>query len=66
MDKGTKIEFTREEFDAFAFAIKSRLAIIEANALAFHGETPATYRQHLEADEEYTALISLCRKFHID
>lgn len=61
-----KIEFTTQEFNAFAFAIKSRLAIIEANALAFHGETPATYRQHLESDEEYIALVSLCRKFHID
>ena len=66
MESKTRIEFTQEEFNAFAFAVKSRLAIIEANALAFHGETPATYRQYLEADEEYTALISLCRKFHID
>ena len=66
MDKGTKIEFTREEFNAFAFAIKSRMAIIEMNALSFHGETPTSYRHHLESDEEYNALVSLCRKFHID
>ena len=61
-----KIEFTQEEFNAFAFAIKNRLAIIEMKALSEHGQTPASFKQYLDNEWEYRALVSLCRKFHID
>lgn len=61
-----KIEFTRIEFDALAFALKSRVALIETKALSQRGETPESFRNALDSDEEYKALCSLIRKFQID
>jgi hypothetical protein len=61
-----KIEFTRIEFDTLAFALKSRLALIEMKALSMNGETPDSFRNALDSDEEYKALRSLIRKFEID
>jgi len=61
-----KIEFTRLEFDALAFALKSRLSLIEMKALSQSGETPESFRNALDSDDEYKALVSLIRKFKID
>lgn len=61
-----KIEFSQIEFNALAFAIKNRMAIIEMKALSFHGETPTTFREYLNGEWEYNALISLATKLHID
>lgn len=61
-----KVSFTENEFTALAYALKSRISIIEAKALAYNGETPQTFKNCLENDLEYKALVSLVRKFEID
>ena len=61
-----KIDLNQAELDALAFALKARLALIETKALSYHGETPQTFRAYLDNDGEYLALVSLCRKCHID
>lgn len=61
-----KIDLNQAELDALSFALKARLALIETKALSYHGETPQSFRAYLDDDGEYLALVSLCRKFHID
>lgn len=61
-----QVFFTQEEFDALAFAIKNRMALIEMRALSYHSETPETFRKYLDSEWEYTALVSLVKKFDID
>lgn len=65
MDK-EKIEFSQIEFNALAFAVKNRMALIEMRALSFHGETPQSYKDYLDDEWEYNALVSLAKKLHID
>jgi len=60
------VQFNQLEMNALAFAVKSRLALIETRALSFHGETPEAFKQYLDSEWEYGALVSLCRKLHID
>lgn len=60
------VQLTDDEFNAFALAIKSRLTIIESKALAFSGETPATFKRCLENDWEWVALCSIARKFNLN
>lgn len=61
-----KIEFSQIEFNALAFAIKNRMALIEMRAVSYHGETPESFRKYLDGEWEYNALISLSKKLHID
>lgn len=61
-----RVEFSQVEFNALAFAIKNRMAIIEMKAISFHGETPESFRKYLEGEWEYAALISLAKKLRID
>ena len=60
------IQFTQVEMNALAFAVKNRLAIIEMKAIAEHGKTPQSFKAYLDGEWEYGALVSLCRKLHID
>lgn len=61
-----RVEFSQIEFNALAFAVKNRMALIEMRALSFHGETPKSFREYLDGEWEYGALVSLCRKLHIE
>ena len=59
-------KFDQVEMNALAFAVKNRMAIIEMKALSYHGETPQSFKAYLDNEWEYGALVSLCRKLHID
>ena len=61
-----QVFFDQVEMNALAFAVKNRLAVIEMKAIAYHGETPQSFRQYLDGEWEYTALLSLAKKLHID
>jgi hypothetical protein len=65
-NKTLTAKFDQVEMNALAFAVKNRMAIIEMKALSFHGETPQSFREYLDGEWEYGALVSLCRKLHID
>lgn len=65
-NKTLTAKFDQIEMNALAFAIKNRMAIIEMKALSFHGETPQSFREYLDGEWEYGALVSLCEKLHID
>lgn len=60
------IELSEDERNALAFAVKSRLSLIEMKALAFSGQTPETFQKCLQNDWEWVALRSLYRKFFPD
>ena len=59
-------KFDQVEMNALTFAVKNRMAIIEMKALSYHGETPQSFKAYLDNEWEYGALVSLCRKLHID
>lgn len=61
-----QVFFTQIEMNALAFAVKNRMAIIEMRAIAYHGETPESFRKYLDSEWEYNALVSLAKKLHID
>lgn len=66
MSEKLGVELDQVEMNALAFAVKNRMAIIEMKALAEHGETPQSFKAYLDSEWEYGALVSLCRKLHID
>lgn len=66
MSEKLGVELDRVEMNALAFAVKNRMAIIEMKALAEHGETPQSFKEYLDNEWEYGALVSLCRKLHIE
>lgn len=61
-----KVQLDNVEMNALAFAVKNRMAIIEMKGLAEHGETPQSFKEYLDSEWEYGALVSLCRKLHIE
>lgn len=66
MSEKLGVELDQVEMNALAFAVKNRMAIIEMKALAEHGETPKSFKEYLDNEWEYGALVSLCRKLHIE
>lgn len=66
MSEKLGVELDQVEMNALAFAVKNRMAIIETKALAEHGETPHSFKEYLDNEWEYGALVSLCQKLHIE
>lgn len=66
MNQKKSVGFTADEFNALAFALKARLAIIESKAMAFSGDTPDSFKRCLEKDWEWNALVSVCRKLELN